>query len=86
VSVRGPASNATLVKNQQNRLGIRATVASKLSQHLLHLVKVEMRVLKVLVEHADICAVDDGVERPVPSGPLNEAADESRWSAEPCEL
>lgn len=78
VGVRGTAAHAALVQDQQHRLGIRATVAAKLGQHLLHLVEVEHRVLEVLVEHADVGAVDDGVKRPVLLRPLNEAASEPR--------
>ena len=71
--VRGPATNTTLVKHEQDRLGIRAAVAAQLGEHFLHLVEVEMRILEVLVKHADVSAVDDGVERAVPRRPLDEA-------------
>ena len=72
--VRWTAANTSRVEHQQHGLGIRAAVAAELSEHFLNLVEVEARVLEVLVEHAHVSAVDDGVERPVARRPLNEAA------------
>jgi acetate kinase len=72
--IRGPTAHAALVQHEQHWLCVLAALAAQVSHQLLHLVEVEFRVLEVLVEHADVGAVNDGVKRAVPFGPLHKPA------------
>ena len=69
-----PAAHASLVKHEEDGLRILAALAAQACQKPLNLVEVELGVLEVLVEHADVRAVDDCVKRAVACGPFDEAA------------
>jgi hypothetical protein len=69
------ATDASFMQHYEHRLGVRDAFATQERHEFFNLLEVEARVLEALVEHTNVRAVDDGVERTMLLRPLNKPGD-----------